>query len=194
MRRVAFAALVLVPAACNRGDRAPEPGEPARQYALGRAATGAEIAAMNVDIAPDGTGLPRGQGTVAEGRAIYERQCARCHGANGEGMPPQNPPVIGRPPAAENFAFGTNPTLPRTIGNYWPYATTIFDYVRRAMPLETPGSLSNDEVYAVTAYLLAANQVIPMTATLDSASLAAVKMPYVERFVPDDRRGGREIR
>ena len=185
---------MLVLAACNRSDRAAEPGEPSRQYALGRVATGAEIAAMNVDVAPDGAGLPRGQGTVAEGRAIYERQCARCHGANGEGMPPLNPPVIGRPAAAENFAFGTNPTLPRTIGNYWPYATTIFDYVRRAMPLETPGSLSNDQVYAVTAYLLAANQVIPMTATLDSASLVAVKMPYLERFVPDDRRGGREIK
>ncbi len=149
---------------------------------------------MDVDVAPDGAGLPRGQGTVAEGRAIYAQQCARCHGANGEGMPPVNPPVIGRPAIAENFAFGTNPTLPRTIGNYWPYATTVFGYVRKAMPLDAPGSLSNDEVYAVTAYLLAANQVIPMTTTLDSASLVAVKMPYVERFVPDDRRGGREIR
>ena len=82
----------------------------------------------------------------------------------------------------------------RTIGNYWPYATTVFDYVRRAMPHTQPGSLTNDEVYALTAYLLAANQVIPMNSTLDAATLRAVKMPYVDRFVRDDRRGGHEVR
>ena len=105
-----------------------------------------------------------------------------------------NPPVIGRPAAAENFPFGNNPMLPRTIGNYWPYATTVFDYVRRAMPLNAPGSLSDEEVYAVTAYLLAANQVIPMTTTLDSAGLVGVRMPYVDRFVIDDRPRGRTVR
>ena len=174
-----------------RGD--PE-GDPPRRYELGRTATGAEIAMLDTDAGPDGEGLPPGSGTVAQGRTIYVQQCASCHGANGEGVPPANPPIIGRPPAAENFPFASNPNLPRTIGNYWPYATTVFDYVRRAMPLPSPGSLTDDEVYAVTAYLLAANQVIPMTATLDSASLAVVKMPYVERFVPDDRRGAREVR
>ena len=168
--------------------------EPARRYGLGRPATEAEIAAMNVDVAPDGVGLPRGSGTVAQGRTIYAQQCASCHGANGEGIPPANPPLIGRPPHAENFPFGNNPRLPRTIGNYGPYATTVFDYVRRAMPLNAPGSLSDDEVYAVTAYLLAANQVIPMTATLDSASLVAVKMPYVDRFVIDDRPAAQTVR
>ena len=90
--------------------------------------------------------------------------------------------------------FGQNPNLKRTIGNYWPYASTVFDYIRRAMPLPAPGSLTNDELYAVTAYLLAANEVIPMTASLDSASLSAVKMPYVQRFVKDNRRGGHEVR
>ena len=167
---------------------------PARRYELGRPATSAEIVALDVDVSPDGAGLPPGRGSVAEGAAVYSRQCASCHGVNGAGIPPLYPALIGRPAVAENFAFGTNPTLPRTIGNYWPYATSVFDYVRRAMPLDAPGSLSDAQVYAVTAYLLAANQVIPMTATLDSASLAAVKMPYVDRFVPDDRRGGREVR
>jgi cytochrome c len=188
-RCIATAALLAV-VACSRDQEL----EPQRRYELGRAATAAEIAALDTDVAPDGVGLPPGSGTVAEGRTIYVQQCALCHGENGEGVPPLNPPIIGRPPNAENFPFGNNPTLPRTIGNYWPYATTVFDYVRRAMPLPTPGSLSDDEVYAVTAYLLAANQVIPMTATLDSASLVAVKMPYMERFVPDDRRGAREVR
>jgi hypothetical protein len=92
------------------------------------------------------------------------------------------------------MAFATNDKLTKTIGNYWPYATTVFDYVRRAMPHTQPGSLTNDEVYSLTAWLLAANQVIPAHATLDAASLRAVKMPYVDRFVPDDRRGGREVR
>jgi hypothetical protein len=109
-------------------------------------------------------------------------------------MPPSYPALVGRDPKAENFAFATNDKLVRTIGNYWPYATTVFDYVRRAMPHTQPGSLSNDEVYALTAYLLAANQVIPMTSTLDAASLRAVKMPYESRFVRDDRRGGHEVR
>ena len=174
------------------GDRSDE--EPARRYGLGRAATAAEVAALDVDAGPDGVGLPPGSGTVAQGQAIYAQQCASCHGVNGEGMPPVNPPVIGRPAAAENFPFGNNPTLPRTIGNYWPYATTVFDYVRRAMPLNAPGSLSNEEVYAVTAYLLAANQVIPMNTTLDSARLAGVRMPYVDRFVVDDRPAAKTVR
>lgn len=192
MRRAVIAASVLAVVACaGDGDRG---AEPPRHYDLGRPATSAEIAALDVDVGPDGAGLPAGRGTVDQGRTIYARQCASCHGANGEGVPPLYPALVGRPPSAENFVFGTNPTLPRTIGNYWPYATTVFDYVRRAMPLDTPGSLTNDEVYAVTAYLLAANQVIPMTATLDSASLAAVRMPYVDRFVRDDRRGRREVR
>jgi cytochrome c len=102
--------------------------------------------------------------------------------------------LVGRDPRAENFVFGKDPGATRTIGNYWPYATTVFDYVRRAMPLTTPGSLTNDEVYSLTAYLLAANQVIPVTASLDAATLEAVRMPYVDRFVRDTRHGGREVK
>jgi cytochrome c len=191
---VAGLILAAAIAAC-RADRGAERGaEPSRHYGFGRAATRAEIAARDVDVGPDGVGLPAGSGTVAQGQAIYSTQCASCHGALGEGKPPLYPRLVGRDPDAEGFPFGKDARLVRTIGNYWPYATTVFDYVRRAMPLATPGSLSNDDVYAVTAYLLAANRVIPMSSTLDAASLAAVKMPYADRFVPDDRRGGHEVR
>ena len=185
---VAVAALT----ACS--GRSTADGEPPRRYALGRAATAAEISAWSTEVGPDGAELPAGSGTVTAGAAIYAAKCANCHGANGEGTPPAYPALIGRDPKAENFAFATNDKLVRTIGNYWPYATTVFDYVRRAMPHTQPGSLSNDEVYALTAYLLAANQVIPMNSSLDAASLRAVKMPYESRFVRDDRRGGHEVR
>jgi mono/diheme cytochrome c family protein len=168
--------------------------EPQRHYALGRAATPAEIAKWNTDVGPDGAELPAGSGTAETGGAIYKVKCASCHGLNGEGMPPAYPALVGRDPKGEKFPSGNDYKLTRTIGNYWPYATTVFDYVRRAMPLTQPGSLSDDEVYALTAYLLAANQVIPANATLDAQSLKAVKMPYVDRFVRDDRRGGHEIR
>jgi cytochrome c len=180
--------LLVLLGACRveRGDRA-------RHYALGRPATPGEIAARDVDVGPDGAGLPRGHGSASEGTAIYAKQCAACHGANGEGIAPY-PRLVGRDPAAEGFGFGRDPRLVRTIGNYWPYATTVFDYIRRAMPQNAPGSLSDDEVYAVTAYLLAANQIVPAGTTLDSASLAAVKMPAAGRFVRDDRKGGREVR
>jgi cytochrome c len=165
----------------------------AHRYALGRTATDAEIAARDVDVGPDGEGLPLGSGNAGQGAAVYAAKCASCHGASGEGKPPY-PALIGRDPRAEGFVFGRTPGAPRTIGNYWPYASTVFDYVRRAMPLQAPGSLTNDEVYAITAYLLAANQVIPQAMTLDSASMRGVKMPYVDRFVRDDRRGGKEVR
>ena len=188
MTRVRCAALLVagLSAACTRGS--------SPRYALGRAATAAEIAARDVDVAPDGEGLPRGSGTVSEGQAVYASKCAVCHGASGEGKPPQYPALVGRDPRAAQFAFGADPSLKKTIGDYWPYATTVFDYVRRSMPLPAPGSLSSDETYAVTAYLLAANAVIPQAARLDSASLVHVKMPSAGRFVRDDRRGGHEVK
>jgi mono/diheme cytochrome c family protein len=195
-RRAALvcALLVAIPllAACS-GDSSAN-AEPTRRYALGRAAAPAEIELWHTEIGPDGTELPAGSGTVEAGAMIFNAKCASCHGPNGEGMPPVYPAIVGRDPKGENFVFSTDPKIVRTIGNYWPYATTVFDYVRRAMPYTQPGSLTNDEVYALTAYLLAANKVIPMTSTLDAASLRTVKMPYVDRFVRDDRRGGREVR
>jgi cytochrome c len=177
-------------ASCGGGRDA----EPSRRYELGRAATPQEIAALDVDVGPDGEGLPAGRGSAAQGAALFTQKCAACHGPRGEGTRPLYPAIVGRDPRGEGFPFGTDPNLSRTIGNYWPYATTVFDYVRRAMPHAAPGSLPNDEIYALTAYLLAANQVIPMDATLDAASLKAVKMPYAGRFVRDNRRGGRELR
>jgi S-disulfanyl-L-cysteine oxidoreductase SoxD len=163
-------------------------------YHVGRPASPQEIAPLDVDVGPDGQGLPHGSGTAAQGAVVFAAKCAACHGANGAGIPPLYPALVGRNPRAAEFRFATDPNLPRTIGDYWPYATTVFDYVRRAMPFTTPGSLTNDEVYALTAYLLAANQVIPMNATLDSPSLTAVKMPAVGRFVRDNRHGGPEVR
>ncbi len=169
-------------------------GEPARHYGLGRAATAAEVTAHDIDVGPDGEGLPAGSGSAQQGEVLYRLKCAMCHGPTGAGMPPAFPAIIGRDPKAEGFTFAMDPKLTRTIGNYWPNATTVFDYVRRAMPLLQPGSLTNDDVYALTAYLLAANQVVPMTATLDAASLAQVKMPHADKFVTDNRRGGREVK
>jgi S-disulfanyl-L-cysteine oxidoreductase SoxD len=187
-------AIVLVAAILVAGCRRERGAEPTRHYGLGRAATSAEITARDVDVGPDGVGLPAGSGTPAQGEALYAQKCASCHGPHGEGKLPLYPRLVGRDPRAATFAFATDPSLSRTIGDYWPYATTVFDYVRRAMPLTAPGSLTDDEVYAVTAYLLAANQLIPETTTLDARTLAAVKMPAVGRFVPDTRRGGHEVR
>ena len=196
MRRLARAMSVLisiVPACRGTGADAGTQ-QPSRHYGLGVTATPSQIAALDVDVGPDGAGLPPGRGTVNDGQAIYAKQCASCHGERGEGKMPAYPPLIGRPAMAEGFPFGKDPRLPKTIGNYWPYATTVFDYVRRAMPLDAPGSLTNDQVYGVTAYLLSANEIIPADAVLDSARLTAVRMPYAGRFVKDDRRGRHEIR
>jgi len=179
-------------AGCRGGGSTASPSS--RHYDLGKPATSADVSARDVDVRPDGAGLPPGSGSVVQGVSIYAQQCASCHGERGEGKAPLYPRLVGRDSIAEGFPFGKDPRFMKTIGNYWPYATTVFDYVRRAMPQMSPGSLTNDQVYAVTAYLLAANRVIPMTATLDSATLVAVKMPYADRFVRDDRRGGREVK
>jgi cytochrome c len=169
---------------------------PPERFGVGRPATGAEVAALDVDVAPDGHGLPPGSGTPAQGAAVFAAKCAACHGAAGEGQvgaPPAGqaaaPKLVGRDPR-EGFPFGQDPKLVKTVGNYWPYATTVFDYVRRAMPIPAPGSLTNDEVYAVVAFLLAQNEIIDKNAVLDSATLAAVKMPARDKFVVDDRKGG----
>ncbi|MBL0173563.1 MAG: c-type cytochrome [Gemmatimonadaceae bacterium] len=168
------------------------PGGPGakKAYALGHAVVDSQLATMNLDVGSDGTELPIGSGTVAQGAALYATQCAQCHGKKGEGMVPAYPQLIGRDPKAEKFPFANDPKLPHTIGNYWPYATTLFDYIRRAMPHVAPGSLTDDQVYALSAYLLAENDVIADTATLDAASLRQVRMPYRDRFVPDDRKPG----
>jgi len=200
MRTFIIPAVLLLVAACSRDATSTSAavssatGEPSRHYGLGRAATAAEVAALDIDVGPDGEGLPPGSGSAQQGAAIFLAKCAMCHGPKGQGMPPAFPTLIGRDSKAEGFMFATDFRLTKTIGNYWPHATTVFDYVRRAMPLLQPGSLTNDEVYALTAYLLAANNVMPMTATLDAVSLKQVKMPYAGKFVTDNRRGGREVK
>jgi cytochrome c len=145
---------------------------------IGRPATAGEVAARDIDIMPDGHGLPPGRGTPPEGAAIYASKCARCHGATGREGP--NDVLVGREP--RGFTFSTEPRAQRTIGNYWPYASTVFDYVRRAMPPEAPGSLSNDEVYALTAHLLHLNELVPAEAVMDATALPKVVMPAADRF------------
>jgi mono/diheme cytochrome c family protein len=196
---IVIAGTLLAAIACGDGTGRAAPGQGSAsvreggRLELGHAPAPAALASMDRDVAPDGAGLPPGRGTVAEGEALYRAQCASCHGAEGQGIAPAYPALVGREPR-EGFPFAGNPKLVRTIGNYWPHASTLFDYIRRAMPLTAPGSLSDDQVYALTAYLLAANELLPRDAALDSASLMAVRMPARDRFVPDDRRGGREVR
>lgn len=176
--------------ACGETPRDAEPGDPT--YGLGRAPTSAALAAIDIDVDPTGRGLPPGSGTVADGAAVYAAQCASCHGAAGEGLSP-SPALVGRTPdVGHDFSKGGR--APRTIGNYWPYATTVFDYVRRAMPLSTPGTLTANETYSVVAWLLHRNGIIDSTAVMDARSLPAVRMPARDIFVADDRQDGPAFR
>ena len=142
---------------------------------LGVDAKPEQIAGWDISVGPDGVGLPSGRGTAAIGAAVYEQKCQACHGAKGAGQP--NDRLVG---GRGTLATGT-PV--RTIGSYWPYATTIFDYVRRAMPYVQPQSLSNDEVYAVTAYLLNLNGIIGEHDEMNARTLPNVKMPNRDGFI-----------
>ena len=196
MRRLSFLGAALVLVACKidarndyLGDKEPQ------RFDLGRAASAAEVAAVDIDVTPSGAGLPAGSGTAAQGATLYATNCASCHGANGEGKPPAYPQLLGGPKGS--FDFASDFKIPRTVGNYWPYATTLFDYIRRAMPLAAPGSLTPDQTYAVTAYLLNREGIIPDGTSLDAKSLAAIQMPAKSHFVVDDRRGstgGKNVR
>src|SRR6266571_3806690 len=141
------------------------------KYGLGRTPTPEEVRAMDITPAPDGTGLPAGHGTALEGREVYARRCARCHGPKGEGgdEPKQAKLVGGR------GSLKTAKPL-KTAGSYWPYATTIWDYVNRAMPFNQPGTLSHDEVYAVAAYILFLNDIVGEKDVLSARSLPLIKM------------------
>jgi cytochrome c len=165
-------------------------GPPAR-FGFGRPATADEITAWDIAVRPDGKGLPPGRGTARAGVSLYASACAACHGLTGREGPFDR--LVGREPR-QGFPFGRDATLPRTIGNYWPYATTLYDYVHRAMPLNRPGSLAPDHVYSLVAYLLWRNEIIADTAVLDARTLPRVVMPAHDRFVLDDRRGGPELR
>ncbi len=141
---------------------------------LGKPITPAELAAWNITAMPDGSGLPPGSGTAAQGAPLFAQKCAACHGEQGRGGLAVF--LIGGPPKA-NLDGG------KTIPNYWPYATTVFDLIRRAMPYQAPGSLTSAEVYALTAYILAGNKLIAETDIVDAQTLPKVKMPNVDNFI-----------
>jgi len=142
---------------------------------LGEEVSAEQLAAVDFTIMPDGDGLPEGSGNALAGRQIYNSNCLACHGENGTGG--INDGLAG----GHGSLTGERPQ--KTIGSYWPYATTVFDYVRRAMPLQNPGSLSNDEIYAVTACLLFVNDIIAEDMDLDARTLPAEKMPTRDNFV-----------
>jgi mono/diheme cytochrome c family protein len=147
---------------------------------LGRPATPEEIAQWDISIGPDGAGLPPGTGTPQQGETVYTAKCLPCHGEKGSGKP--NDQLVG--------GLGTltgDQTPVKTVGSFWPYATTLFDYVRRAMPFNAPRSLSNDEVYAVCAYILQLNGVIADDAAMNAQTLAKVQMPNRDGFIPFSR-------
>jgi cytochrome c len=149
------------------------------KFGVGRPATLEEIRELGAAIAPDGTGLPEGSGTVAAGREVFAAQCARCHGPNGEGG-------IGVVLVGGQGTLRTPKPL-KTVGSFWPYATSVWDYVNRAMPFDQPGLLKPAEVYAVVAYVLNLNGIIGADQVMDAKSLPNVRMPNRDGFVPDPR-------
>ncbi len=142
---------------------------------LGRAATPEEIGRADLSISPDGRGLPPGRGTALEGKLIYQANCARCHGVDGRAGPADR--LVG------GIGSLTTPRPLKTVGSYWPYATTLFDYIRRAMPYDRPASLSSDEVYAVSAYVLKLNEIVPENLEMNRETLPRVEMPNRDGFV-----------
>jgi S-disulfanyl-L-cysteine oxidoreductase SoxD len=173
-RELHIAGLAIVALACATGAQAQS------RYGIGRSATPAEIAGWNIDVDRDGHNLPPGSGSVSHGHEIFDQQCAACHGAKGEGGGVGDRLVGGQGTLA-------TPKPVRTVGSYWPYAPTLFDYIRRAMPQNAPQSLSNEDVYAVSAYILNLNGLLPAEATLDAGTLSAIKMPNRSMFVGDPR-------
>ena len=142
---------------------------------LGEPVAADELAAIDYTVLPNGDGLPPGSGTAREGKAVYDTNCLACHGEGGSGG--VNDVLAG----GHGSLTGERPQ--KTVGSFWPYATTVFDYVRRAMPFQTPGSLSNDETYAVTAYILHLNQIIEEDAEMNADTLPQVRMPNRDNFV-----------
>ena len=165
------AALLLAAAGAAAAQQAPSFGQPISP---------ADLAPWDIEILPSGAGLPAGSGSVAQGEAVFAAKCQACHGEKGAGQP--NDRLVG---GQGTIRAGTAPV--KTIGSYWPYATTLFDYVRRAMPWTNPKSLTNDEVYAVSAYLLNLNGVVPADAVMNKDTLAKVQMPNRDGFIPFPR-------
>lgn len=150
---------------------------PVLAYDFGRPATSDEIALWDIDVRPDGKGLPPGNGTVARGKEVFADNCAVCHGDNGVGG------IKDRLAGGQGTLKSDTPV--KTVGSFWPYATTLYDYIHRAMPYQAPGSLSNDDYYSLAAYILSLNGILPADAKLDRESLPKIKMPNRDGFVPD---------
>jgi cytochrome c len=168
------AALVVVAAApITTATAADEPH-------FGKPVTAADIAAWDISIGPDGAGLPPGKGTVQQGETVYAAKCRACHGEKGAGSP--NDRLVG---GAGTIAPDKAPV--KTVGSYWPYATTLFDYIRRAMPLPQSKSLESDEVYALAAYILAQNKIVGEDDVMDARTLPQVRMPNRDGFVRFER-------
>lgn len=148
---------------------------------LGHPPSSQELREWKSTVLPDGTGLPPGSGTPAEGKSIYLDKCSACHGEQGQGNGSLAPQLVG---GVGTLKSG-NPI--RTVGSYWPYATTVWDFIYRAMPYSRPGTLTAHETYAVTAYLLSLNRIISPNAVLNQKTLPAVRMPNRDGFVPDSR-------
>lgn len=171
--RRTFAAAVLIGLGVTSAD--------AQVLGLGREATAEEIAAWDIDVRPDGAGLPEGRGTAAEGQLLYDERCASCHGVFGEGE--------GRWPALAGGQGSLTSDRPeKTIGSFWPYPSSIYDYVHRAMPFGDAQSLADDEVYALVAYLLFLNDVVTdENFELSKESFPAIQMENAPNFLDDDR-------
>jgi cytochrome c len=150
------------------------------RYNIGKPASAQEIGARNISVAPDGTGLPPGHGTAAQGRAVYRTKCGSCHGERGEGQGDFPALVGGRGSLASDKPF-------LTVGSYWPFAPTVWDYIHRAMPYQKPGSLTADEVYSITAYVLFMNHIVGQRDDMNAKTLPKVEMPNQDGFILDPR-------
>lgn len=152
------------------------------KYGFGTTPTAEEIAAIDIDAMPDGRGLPPGSGTAVQGKAVFEENCAACHGEDMAGVKETGGAAL----IGGRGSIGT-PETKKTVESFWPYASTLFDYVKRAMPFSEPGSLTNDQVYAVSAYILAKGNIIADDMVLDATSLPKVEMPNKDGFIADAR-------
>ena len=168
-----FAGLAL----CLLAACATEQVSKGRTPSLGVPLSAADVAPYDISIPPSGAGLPAGGGSARQGATVYEQKCAACHGVKGAGKPADV--LVG------GVGSLASKTPVRTVGSYWPYATTLFDYVRRAMPITNPLSLSNDEAYAVSAYLLYLNGIVAEDAPINAQTLPQVKMPNRDGFIDD---------
>ena len=177
-KKIPIAGMVVIAAAALAACAVQPPA--VRPPALGTSVSAEEVARWDISIPPSGAGLPKGGGTARQGLQVYQQQCLACHGAKG----------VGKPADALAGGMGSlaSKTPLRTVGSYWPYATTLFDYVRRAMPIANPLSLSDDEVYAVSAYVLFLNGIVGDDAQMNARTLPQVRMPNRDGFIDYSRK------